>query len=149
MKLKILNSKEIKEIKEIIRNQWGCDFKTELAFLLSSNNKIYVVSRDIAKVDLSKLNIEIIGMYFGELKDEQLRLSVEGSQLIGLIAKKNVVELDDDEYRTWLKGFDLQKETAAEGFAILKHKNDFLGTGRVKEASILNFVPKNRRILSD
>lgn len=149
MNLKILNSKEIKEIKVIIKNQWGCDFKTDLAFLLSSNNRIYVVSRDIAKVDMSKLNIEVIGSYFGELKDEQLRLSIEGSQLIGLIAKKNVVELDDNEYRTWLKGFDLQKETAAEGFVILKHRNDFLGTGRVKEGEILNFVPKNRRILSD
>ncbi len=149
MKLKILNSKEIKEIKEIIKNQWGCDFKTDLAFLLSSNNRIYVVSRDIAKLDLSKLNTEVIGMYFGELKDEQVRLSIEGSQLIGPIAKKNVVEINEKEYRTWLKGYDLEKETDAEGYAIVRFKSDFIGAARIKDGKVLNFVPKNRRILAD
>lgn len=149
MKLEILNTKQIKEIKNLIKEQWGCDFRTELAFLLSSKSKVYLVNRDIARIESSKLRIEVIGLYFGELKNEELRLSIEGSQMIGPLAKKNVVELDERESRTWLKGYDLEKEARAEGFAILKYDNDFLGTGKVKDKKILNFVPKNRRILSD
>jgi NOL1/NOP2/fmu family ribosome biogenesis protein len=36
-----------------------------------------------------------------------------------------------------------------DGFVILKHENDFLGTGKYKNEKILNFVPKARRFKYD
>lgn len=86
-------------------------------------------------------------MYIGEFKKGELRLSIEGSQLIGPHAKKNVVELDRNELRQWLRGEDLIKEVKEEGYVIMKSNNDFVGCGRVKEGKILNFVPKARRLL--
>jgi len=29
---------------------------------------------------------------------------------------------------------------------LIKYKNDFLGTGKIKENKVLNFVPKGRRL---
>jgi len=149
-KLNFLNTKEVKEIKKKILGQWGCDFKTDFAFLLSQKNKLYLVSRDIEKIDFEKIPISNAGLYFGEITDNwELRLSIEGSQLVGESANKNIVELNREQMRSWLKGNDLEIKTEANGFAILRYDNDFLGTGKVKENKILNFVPKTRRILAE
>ena len=45
-----------------------------------------------------------------------------------------------------MSGMDIEKETSAGGFALLRHGSDFLGSGRIKEGKILNFVPKARRM---
>ncbi len=145
MNLKILNSKEKKAILKQIEEQYG-KFETELAFLMNNKDNIYLVNRDFAKVETEKLRINSIGMYFGEVMKNHLRLSIEGSQLVGKTAKKNVVEVSEEEAKKWMNGQDLEKECKAEGFVIVKCKNDFLGTGLYKEGKILNFVPKTRRI---
>ncbi len=149
MKLKILNTKEIKDIKKRILEQWGVDFKTDYAFLLSSKNKIYLVSKDIAKLEYEKLRLQVVGLYFGEImKNKEIRLSIEGSQLIGREAKKNVVEISRSQVKKWLFGEDLRIKTEKEGFVIVKSNDDFMGTGKIKGNELLNFIPKTRRISS-
>lgn len=149
MKTNVLNSKEVRSIKELIKKQWGCDFSTELAWLLSEKDRIYLITRDVEKIDMSKLRVDVMGLYFGELKGDELRLSVEGSQLVGPLATKGILELDDAEARAWLKGQDFEKKTDIPGFVIMKNKDDFLGCGKVKNNRVLNFMPKNRRILAE
>ena len=145
--LKILNKKEIKNILELIKNQWGCDVELDYAFLINQKNKIFLANKEIFDIDLKRIRINSIGIYFGEhLNEKELRLSIEGSQLIGPKATRNVVELDDSEMKNWLKGEDLEKETNEKGFVILKHNDDYLGTGKAKENRILNYVPKTRRL---
>ena len=80
------------------------------------------------------------------MKNGELRLSIEGSQLIGKAAKKNVVEISDCQVKKWLFGNDIEIGTACEGFVIVRNKNDFLGTGKIKDGVLLNFIPKTRRI---
>ena len=145
-KLKILNKKEIKKILEIIKNQWGCDVNLDYAFLMNKENKIYIVNKEISKVDFSKLRINSVGLYFATMQGNELRLSIEGSQIIGPKAKKNILELDEKETKEWLKGIDLEKETKEKGFVIIKHDDDFLGCGKAVEKKVLNYVPKARRI---
>jgi NOL1/NOP2/fmu family ribosome biogenesis protein len=147
-KLKILNKKEIKEILKPIKEQWGADINLDYAFLQNSDNDIFIANKEIFDVDFERLNVNSLGLYFGELKNSSLRLSIEGSQIIGPKAKKNVIELDDGETKLWLRGYDLEKNTKAQGYVLVKHNNDFMGSGRVKDQKILNFVPKNRRIRS-
>lgn len=146
MELKILKSKEAKEILAMIKLQWDAEPKLDYAFLLSERERVYVVNRDILMIDISKVRMNSLGIYFGEWKNNELRLSIEGSQIIGPFAKKNVVELDEEEMLKWFKGEDFKKETTAQGFVIVKHKNDFLGCGKIKEGTLLNFVPKVRRV---
>lgn len=144
--LKILNSKEKKEIIKLLEKNYG--FKEELnyVFLKNKDNKIYLISKDIQKIDLLKLKINSLGLYFGEIKGNEIRLSIEGSQIIGRYAKKNVLKLDKDKIVEWLKGFDIDFETKERCFVIIKNDGDFYGCGKIKENKILNYVPKIRRL---
>lgn len=143
--IKILNRKESKEILAALEQQWGFSGELDYVFIRTMKEKIYLSGRDVFDLDLSKMNINTIGLYFGEM-GHGLRLSIEGSQIIGPGAKKCVVELNEAEARQWLSGMDLEKKEAPDGFVIMKLKSDFLGTGKAKAGIILNMVPKVRRI---
>ena len=96
MELKILNKKEIKRILEKIKEQFGVyNFEFDYGMLMNKEGKIFLVSKAINKVDLSKLRINIIGLYIERLEKE-IRLSIEGSQIFGKYASKNVYEVTQE-----------------------------------------------------
>ena len=144
--LKFLNSKEIKEIMKLIEEQWGAELKLDYTFAKNNKNRVFLINKDISKIDFSKLRINSIGMYFCDLENE-IRLSIEGSQIIGPEATKNVAEINEEQTKKWMKGEDLEidDKNNYSGFVIIKNKNDFLGTGKIKENKILNYVSKSRR----
>jgi len=145
MDLKILNKKDAKKILATLEKQWGFREKLDYAFIETEKGKIYIANKEIFDLDLSDLKISSIGLYFAETRNG-IRLSIEGSQIVGKKATRNVVELTEKEAKEWMKGGDIDKETSAEGFVIIRHKDDFLGSGKAtKDGKILNFVPKNRR----
>ena len=144
--LKILNSKEIKKILKLIENQWNAKLTLKYAFLQNNKNRIFIVNKDLEKIELEKLRFNSIGMYFCEINDQDIRLSIEGSQLIGPTATKNIVEINKEQTRQWFKGEDLEIKGNYSGFLIIKHNNDFLGSGKYKEGRILNYVSKSRRV---
>ena len=106
------------------------------------------MTKDISKIDLNELRINSLGMYFGEVNRGELRLSIEGSQMLGKSAKKNVLVLDEDDADKWMKGEDFDVETKLKGFVIIKNKDDFLGCGRIANGKLLNYVKKERRVNS-
>ncbi len=144
--LKILNKKETKQILSIISKQFGCDVELDYVFMKNEKNKIFITNRQISEIDLSKLRVNSVGLYIAEQKDNQIRLSIEGSQLIGPYAKKNVVELNEEQASKWMKGEDLEIEGDYSGFVIIKYKKDFLGCGKYSNGRIWNYVNKIRRI---
>jgi NOL1/NOP2/fmu family ribosome biogenesis protein len=147
--LKILNKKETEDIIALVQDQWGAEIQLDYGVLKNNEEKIYIASKDVFTLPLDSLRINSIGMYFGEIiKGNQIRVSIEGSQLIGPTATKNVVELDDKNARDWLRGEDIEIELEAKGFVIIKHKKDFLGSGKSMGNKILNYVPKARRVTS-
>ena len=145
--LKILNNKEIKKIYELIENQWEVRIKLDYGFLQNNKKRIFIISKDVSKIDFSKLRLNSAGLYFCELDSRGIRLSIEGAQIIGQEAAKNIVELDNEETKKWFKGEDLEKECKdCSGFVILKYKKDFLGTGKYSNGKILNYLGKTRRV---
>tara|TARA_B100000315_G_scaffold174755_1_gene163183 strand:+ start:1299 stop:1754 length:456 start_codon:yes stop_codon:yes gene_type:complete len=144
--LQILNTKEIKEILKLIEAQWCAKLKLDYAFLKNNKDRIFVINKDIQKIDLSKLRINSIGIYFCEVDRKGIRLSIEGSQIVGPKATKNVAEITEEQEKQWLKGEDLEVDENYSGFVIVKHQNDFLGTGKFKENKVLNYVNKARRV---
>ena len=146
--IKILNKKEIKSILELIKNQWGASADMTYAFLKTDKGKIYVVNSDISRLELGKLRINSIGLYFAEIRDEGIRLSIEGSQIIGPKSKKSALELNDNEAKEWMRGNDLEMKGDFSGFLIIKHKEDFLGCGKYANGKILNYIGKARRVNS-
>ena len=96
---------------------------------------------------MESIRIDSIGLYIGEYKKGKFRVSLEGSNIIGKKAKKNIVELNLKERNQWMKGEDLLKDLGEQArFIILKHNSDFLGCGRYKEGRVFNAVPKTRRL---
>ena len=164
--LNFLNSKDYKEIAKQINAQFDADFSFEDFVIRSSKDKIYIVSRDLEKIDFESFNIEQAGLYIAHINDRnEIRLSIEGSEIIGPKAKKNVIDIGKLS-KLWMAGQDIPFKTNCEGVVIIKDGNDWLGSGKVmtKEVSvfdgngketketqqtIINFVPKTRRHVKD
>jgi hypothetical protein len=73
--LKILNSKETKQIYELLEAQYGYTGKLDAVFMLSEKKqRIYLFTRDLAKMDISRLRVDSMGLYFGTLFEGKLRL---------------------------------------------------------------------------
>ncbi|MBT4397542.1 hypothetical protein HOD38_04705 [archaeon] len=142
-KLKALNSRELKDFYKKLDEQYGHIGKFDSIVLVSSKDKIYLLSRDYEKLDVDKLKVNNKGMYFGKFERDGLRLSIEGSQFID--AKKNVVELDADGMENWVMGKDVKIEHSTD-YVIVKFKDDILGCGRVVNNVLRNMVPKERRL---
>ena len=145
MELHILNSKEKKNLSKLIKKQFDCDFTFNYEVFMNTKNKIFILNKDVSKIELDELRINSLGLYFGELSRDELTLTIESSQIIGPIAKNNVLKLDYDQAKNWMKGEDFDIDTKLEGFVIIKNKDDFLGCGRIVNNKLLNYVPKERR----
>lgn len=159
MDIKVLNKKAVKETLSLIKKQWDADIKLDYSFLQNKEGKIFIINKEFAEFPLEKLRINNIGLYFAQLPKDGIRLSIEGSQLIGPKAKKNVIELNKEQIKQWLKGEEPKTQEKSETYVLIKYKNDFYGTGKIKplqvmpkttsfraEKHILNFIPKGRRL---
>ena len=144
-KLKILNTREIKKIKTKLKEQFDYDYQEDFAFLLNRKDKLFIVNKDISRIELEKLRVDKYGLYFGELKNE-LRLSMEAAWLIGKKAKKNIIEIDQNELKKYFLGEDLAKElTGPNRFILLKFQKEVISCAKYKDKKILNFLPKIHR----
>ena len=152
MNYKILNSREKKEIMQQIEEQYDYSEKPDYVFLQKKDGKIYIINRDVEQIIDKRIYIDSMGLYFAEIdRFNELRISFEGSMIIGPFAKKNVAEINQESARVWLKGEDIEISDAKNlsGFVIVRHNNDYMGAGKIKDGKISNFVPKTRRILCD
>ena len=145
--LHILNSKEVKQLREKIVEQFGTFFSGEYAFLQSKKNKIYLVSRDLGKIALENLIIERVGLYVAEVNEAEVRLSKEGAQLLGKEkGLKNVISLTKEELKAYFYGVDVKKDLGtASRMILLQYKKDIIGCAKYKEGKILNYLPKIHR----
>ncbi len=139
--MKPLNSKEIKEINNKLESQFGIKTKLDYLFYVNREDKIFLMTKDMQKLDLSKFRVNSFGLYFAKLEKNSIRLSVSGSQLIGKKAGKNVLEINQKE--EWLNGQNVECNKELKGWFIIKNKEDFLGCGYCKNGIIQNFIPKH------
>ncbi len=150
MKLAILKRNKRIEIEKILEKNYGIliPFKYQLVKLGKEKLRIFtgnLGARDI--LILSKiLTIDTIGLYFAFFKDDELRISFDSAILFGRNAI-NSVSLNDREAKEWLRGQDLEKNTQIRGYVVIKYNDNILGCGKATGRKILNFVPKERRII--
>ena len=151
-KLKILNTRDIKGIKEQLIKQFNYALEENYAYLQNEKDRVFVVNRELAQIDIDKLKIDRLGLYFAEIKPGQIRMSKEGAQLFVHEARKNgatlknVISLTKVETRAYFAGVDLKKDLGEENrLIILMYEEDVLGCASYKEGKILNFLPKTHR----
>jgi NOL1/NOP2/fmu family ribosome biogenesis protein len=147
--IKILNQNEKKEIEKQLGEQFG--IKKIPDNLLKTGKERFVIftgDLNIFKKIEEMTNIEGVGVYFGKIADasNQIRLSIEGTQIMKEQITKNIFELNESEAEKWMHGQQLEISLGKREFVIIRHKDDFLGTGKASEEKIGNFIPKNRRL---
>ena len=146
----ILNNSEIKRIENLIKKNYGCDFHLrEYAVMIGPEEKIWGANRDIRNIDFEKLDVNSIGMNFGKLKSDKVHLTIEGSQLVGKEATKNVVELNDEDMKKFVSGSTIEISPInceMNNFVILKSGRNILGSSLLTENGLKNLLPKSRRI---
>lgn len=148
--MNFMKSKDVKDFLGRVEKHWGCNLKSfykKYIFVRSEKDRIYLANKEVMHMDFAKLRVNSIGLYFAQVKEDQFRLSVEGSQMIGAIATENVIEVSQEQAKQWFRGEDVEANLKENnGFVILKHNKDFIGCGKVKEGKILNFLSKIRRV---
>ncbi len=122
-------------------------FSGELPGFFSKNMKdrLFYSAPSMTRAPLDALRTNSCGLYFGYL-DDDLRLSIEGSQMIGASCTKNVLEISDEDANRWLSGENLDIPYPEKGPVILRNGPDFIGCGKSNGVIIFNFVPKARRV---
>ncbi len=149
MPLKILNKNEKQEIEKKLNQQFGIK-EIPGMIIKAGKEKLFLFSGNFDKEQIKKLEkkvfIEKIGIYFAKLVDEQIRLSIEGTQILKTQIKNNILEINKEQTEQWMMGRELQIATGKKGFLVMKHNDDFLGCGKASENKIGNFIPKNRRL---
>lgn len=152
--MKILTEKEKKEIEKKLEEQFGIK-KIQGIILQRGTERFFLYNGELSADQISQLEqtipVERAGVYFAKIFDDksgkqQIRLSIEGSQLLGNQATKNIFELDKKQTQEWMLGRELLIKTGKKDLFLMKHNNDFLGTGKASEEKISSFVPKNRRL---
>jgi NOL1/NOP2/fmu family ribosome biogenesis protein len=152
MQLKILNTREVKKIKQLLVEQFDYALREDYAYLMNQKERIFLVNKDLAKIDMKNLRVDRIGLYFGELKPNHIRLSKEGAALFVKEAKdnkkivKNLIDLSKEEVQKYFRGEDLIKDLGEDNKPIiLEYDNNVIGCASYKEGKILNFLPKIHR----
>jgi NOL1/NOP2/fmu family ribosome biogenesis protein len=151
--MKILNREEVEQIEEIVEKNYGIKIDLNQFLVLKTfEDKIWLTTKDILNLDLSTLPINSIGMNFGKLKrNDKINLTVEGSQMVGINANKNIVFLNKENYEKFMGGSNVKPEREINceqhNFVLVKFGGDVLGSSLLTEDVIKNLLPKSRRIL--
>jgi NOL1/NOP2/fmu family ribosome biogenesis protein len=150
--IKFLSRREKERIEKIIEKNYGAkiDFSS-IILAKTSDEKLWALSKDIKKVDISKLKLVNAGLYLGRLKaNEKFLLSIEGCSFVGKQAAKNIAILNEAEAMKFVQGQDVDAEKSIDceerNFVLVKYKDDFLGTGKFVNNKIENLVSKSRRL---
>jgi NOL1/NOP2/fmu family ribosome biogenesis protein len=151
--MKVLEKEEVENLERMVEKNYGTRVGLDqFLVLFGSEEKIWLASKDILNIDMRKFPVNSIGMNFGKIKrNDKLNLTVEGAQMVGKQAIKNVVVLDEQTAQKFLQGSDVkpQQEINCEyhNFVIVKSGEDILGSSPLTEQGLQNLLPKSRRIL--
>ena len=148
--LKILSEKQKKEIEKKLNEQFGIS-NIPGKIVMRGGERLFLYSGNLDEKEIRYLEetvfVERVGIYFAKIEESgEIRLSIEGTQILGEQIKKNIFTLDYEQLEKWMTGSELNIKSGMKGFVVIKYKNEFLGTGKASEEKISNFIPKNRRL---
>lgn len=153
MSMKILTESEKKKIEKKLNEQFGIK-EIPGQILMLGAERLFFFSGEINNEELKNIEliapIDKVGVYFAKLIDEDIKLTIEGTQLLKSQISKNIFEINDKQAEEWMMGRELNISTGIKGFIVIKNKetNDLLGCGKASENKITNFIPKSRRLKS-
>ncbi len=155
-----LNSKSKKLFYEKLNGYFGLPegFKFDSLIFKNSKNKYYLLNNKFIDIMDGGFNFRVLGIYIAEINDfDEIRLNIEGSQLIGDFATKHILELKGDDLERFVRGEDLETISFDPNgelnnqhyllyFIDKFNKKNYLGCGKVKNGKLFNYTPKSRRV---
>jgi len=148
----VINAKMRKRILSHLRERFGIDWDGDVVLLLDPSQRLYGAARDIFGVVDKIPRIDTLGNYWGEWRDDEFRFSIEGAQLFGAKAAKNVLILSREEAVAFMQAKKVAGESqpwVQDGFVIVRCGEDFIGCGRLAHGELVPFIAKNRRLGED
>ena len=147
--IKILNQYEKAGIERKLQEQFGITHVPGM-IVQRGEERLFLFGGDFTEEEIKKLEacafIERMGVYFAKIIGNDIRLSIEGSQILKDQIMKNIFDLNPSQAEEWMMGRELPIKTGKHSFLIMKYGSDFLGTGKASDEKIGNFIPKNRRL---
>jgi len=147
MRIHFLRNAEKKKIIKDLDLIYGI---RELPYLLleSGKDKVRAFSGSLSRVEILKVakvtSIEGIGLYLLK-RGEGFRLSFDATQILKPWINKSIVKLNDEQFKSWIAGEDIDIETR-RGIVVISNGEDFFGCGKSNGSKIFNQIPKERRI---
>lgn len=131
-----------------LNQQFGISLPENSQLIQSAKEKLRLLTSPITQSQLTQIEeiapIEALGLYLAkEERDLSLRLSLDATHIFP--PTKNITQLSDEEAEQYLQGHDLQK-TAPKTIQAIQHNDDFLGCAKSTGTTLLNHIPKPRRI---
>lgn len=149
--LKILNQAEKKQIEEKLKKQFGIkEIHGKIA--MRGAERLFFFTGEISEEEIRKIEetapIEKIGVYFAKIINDDIKLTIEGTQILKEQIREGIFEINDEQAEEWMMGRELNIKTGLRGFVVIKNKStgDLLGCGKASENKITNFIPKERRL---
>ncbi|MGM5481345.1 MAG: methyltransferase RsmF C-terminal domain-like protein [Nanobdellota archaeon] len=167
----ILNSKQRKEIRQMLEKQYGITtLPDKVFFCLNKKERVYIANRDLFDIDHAALRVNAFGLYFGTFMKDGFRLSLEGAQMLIDQCSMNTFDLSVAQRDEWFSGSDVELNPQTEvsdqnagshanvdlkselvkedisGYKILLYEDDVIGVGKIKNGVIMNYLPKSRRL---
>ena len=121
----------------------------------TDRERISIFSASVAGKNLGGLRIKSIGLragrYFKDVRNNRtkLKISTDFAQMFGRYANKNILQINDDEVRKYIRGSDLENVCVSnieEGEIIIKWNENVMGVGNYGQGRIKNQIPKKKRI---
>jgi len=143
----LLSKGKLKLVKKILFDSYGFSAPEDWIFLEKGKDKLWITTKSVVNTVLENLRVEIMGLFFGTLDGNSIRLHAEGAQLVGAGASKNVMSLSEEQALMYIKGYDLDIPNSLEHtYLLLKCSEGFLGAGKNNGKKIFCQGPKERRL---
>lgn len=144
---KVLDRDELAELKERLTKSYGIE-EIPFTIIKSGKRKYRISTKEAARIRRA----QIVGVYVMKETPFGLMLSIEGTQLLGPLAKKNVLELPKNMVQRWMRGEDIEisdinRDKIEQGLVIIRSGDLFLGCGFYDGQRIRNLLPKARKVV--
>jgi len=147
--IKILTDKEQAKIEGNLHEQFGIKNVGGKILMLGAEKLFFFtgeIKEDQIKILEQVIPVDKIGVYFAKLINEEIKLTIEGTQILKDQITKGIFEINDEQAEEWMMGRELNIKTGLKGFVVIKCGKDLLGCGKASEHKITNFIPKSRRL---
>jgi len=147
--IKILSEQEKRKIENQLHAQFGIK-ELPGKIVMRGEEKLFLFTGEADENEIRKIEqataVEKVGVYFAKLINEEIKLTIEGTQLLKEQITKGIFQINDSQAEEWMMGRELNLKSGLRGFVVMKNNDDYLGCGKASQEKITNFIPKSRRL---